>query len=84
MLTDSFCTEPKSTHNAIEKRYRMSINDRIVELRELLAGKDSKLSKSAVLRKAIEYIRYLVANNNKLKQENMALRLASNGSQGCS
>lgn len=73
--------EPRSSHNAIEKRYRMSINDRIVELRELLGGKDSKLSKSAVLRKAIEYIKYLISANNRLKQENLALRLAANGNQ---
>ena len=33
----------RSSHHSIEKRYRMSINDRIVELRELLAGKDSKV-----------------------------------------
>ena len=39
-----FNGEPRSSsHNAIEKRYRMSINDRIVELRELIAGKDSKV-----------------------------------------
>jgi len=35
--------EPKSAHNAIEKRYRLSINDRIIELRDLIAGKDSKV-----------------------------------------
>ena len=36
--------EGRSAHNAIEKRYRLSINDKIVELRELIAGKDSKVS----------------------------------------
>ena len=35
------------------------------------------MNKSAVLRKAIEYIKHLVAANNRLKQENMALRLAT-------
>lgn len=35
--------EGRSAHNAIEKRYRLSINDKIVELRELIAGKDSKV-----------------------------------------
>ena len=33
--------EKRTPHNAIEKRYRLSINDKIVELRELVAGKDS-------------------------------------------
>ena len=36
--------EGRSAHNAIEKRYRLSINDKIGELRELIAGKDSKVS----------------------------------------
>jgi Helix-loop-helix DNA-binding domain len=35
--------EGRSAHNAIEKRYRLSINDKIVELRELIAGRDSKV-----------------------------------------
>jgi len=35
--------EGRSAHNAIEKRYRLSINDKIGELRELIAGKDSKV-----------------------------------------
>jgi len=35
--------EGRSAHNAIEKRYRLSINDKIVQLRELIAGKDSKV-----------------------------------------
>ena len=37
--------EGRSAHNAIEKRYRLSINDKIVELRELIAGKDSKVGR---------------------------------------
>lgn len=35
--------EGRSAHNAIEKRYRLSINDKIVELRELIVGGDSKV-----------------------------------------
>jgi len=35
--------EKRTAHNAIEKRYRLSINDRIIEMRELIAGKDSKV-----------------------------------------
>lgn len=37
----------------------------------------SQLNKSAVLRKAIDYIRYLQQSNQKLKQENMALKMAA-------
>ena len=35
------------------------------------------MNKSAVLRKAIEYIKHMVAANHRLKQENMVLRLAA-------
>ena len=41
----------KPAHNAIEKRYRSSINDKIVELKNIVAGEDSKLNKSLILRK---------------------------------
>ena len=34
--------ERKSAHNVIEKRYRSSINDKIVELKDIVAGKDAK------------------------------------------
>lgn len=33
------------------------------------------MNKSAILRKAIDYIRYLQTSNVKLKQENMALKM---------
>jgi len=36
-----------------------------------------QLNKSAILRKAIDYIRYLQNSNTRLKQENAALRLAT-------
>jgi len=64
----------KSGHNAIEKRYRSSINDRIVELKTIVAGDDAKMNKSAILRKTIEYIRYLQGQNIKLKTENIQLK----------
>ncbi|KAM6905112.1 sterol regulatory element-binding protein 1 [Xenentodon cancila] len=69
--------EKRTAHNAIEKRYRSSINDKIVELKNLVAGTEAKLNKSAVLRKAIDYIRYLQQANQKLKQENVALKMAA-------
>ncbi len=33
----------KSSHNAIEKRYRSSINERILELKEMVADNDEKV-----------------------------------------
>lgn len=41
-----------------------------------------QLNKSAILKKAIDYIKFLVNTNNRLKQENMALKLAA--SKHCS
>lgn len=35
--------EKRTTHNIIEKRYRSSINDKIVELRDLVMGNDAKV-----------------------------------------
>lgn len=69
--------EKRTAHNAIEKRYRSSINDKILELKDIVAGTEAKLNKSAVLRKAIDYIRYLQQSNQKLKQENMALKMTA-------
>ena len=37
----------------------------------------SQMNKSAVLRKAIEYIRHLKSQNEKLKKENLILKLAA-------
>ncbi|XP_077019488.1 sterol regulatory element-binding protein 1 isoform X4 [Tamandua tetradactyla] len=73
--------EKRTAHNAIEKRYRSSINDRIVELKDLVAGTEAKLNKSAVLRKAIDCIRFLQHSNQKLKQENLSLRAAASKSK---
>lgn len=36
--------ERRTTHNIIEKRYRSSINDKILELRDLVMGSDAKVS----------------------------------------
>ncbi|XP_071617258.1 sterol regulatory element-binding protein 1 isoform X2 [Heliangelus exortis] len=73
--------EKRTAHNAIEKRYRSSINDKIVELKDLVVGTEAKLNKSAILRKAIEYIRFLQQSNQKLKQENLTLKMAMQKNQ---
>ncbi|XP_072568129.1 sterol regulatory element-binding protein 2-like [Paramormyrops kingsleyae] len=73
--------ERKTTHNIIEKRYRSSINDKIVELRDLVMGNDAKMHKSGVLRKSIDYIKYLQQVNRKLRQENMTLKMAKQKSK---
>ncbi|XP_026852166.1 sterol regulatory element-binding protein 2 isoform X1 [Electrophorus electricus] len=67
--------ERRTTHNIIEKRYRSSINDKILELRDLVMGNDAKMHKSGVLRKAIDYIKYLQQVNHKLRQENLELKM---------
>lgn len=69
--------ERRTTHNIIEKRYRSSINDKILELRDLVLGNDAKMHKSGVLRKAIDYIKYLQQVNHKLRQENLTLKMAN-------
>ncbi|EDS31906.1 sterol regulatory element-binding protein 1 [Culex quinquefasciatus] len=68
----------RSAHNAIERRYRTSINSCIVELKNMLVGVDAKLNKSAILRKALDHIRHLQKENNSLKQENMYLKAKMN------
>lgn len=76
--------ERRTAHNAIERRYRSSINDKIVELKNIVAGNEAKLNKSAVLRKAIEHILNLEQLNRKLEEENTALRsntFSGNGNQ---
>ncbi|XP_064179958.1 sterol regulatory element-binding protein 2-like isoform X2 [Anguilla rostrata] len=74
--------ESRSTHNVIEKRYRSSINDKIMELRDLVMGNDTKMQKSGVLRKAIDYIKYMQQVNQRLRQENLALKVAGRKNKG--
>ncbi|KAI8118489.1 Sterol regulatory element-binding protein 2 [Lucilia cuprina] len=59
----------RSAHNAIERRYRTSINDKITELKNLVVGEAAKLNKSAVLRKSVDKIRDLQRQNYELKME---------------
>ena len=49
---------------------RCSINDKIAELRDLVASEEAKTNKSAVLRKAIDHIRHLQRENARLRSEN--------------
>lgn len=64
----------RSTHNAIERRYRTSINDKIVELKNMLVGDSGKLNKSAILKRSIEKINDLESENYQLKLQNARLR----------
>ncbi|XP_055841796.1 sterol regulatory element-binding protein 1 [Episyrphus balteatus] len=72
----------RSAHNAIERRYRTSINDKINELKDMVVGESAKLNKSAVLRKAVDKIRDLQRNNYELKSEVQRLQRALNARDG--
>lgn len=39
----------RSAHNAIERRYRTSINDKIIELKDMVVGPDSKVPEIIIL-----------------------------------
>nr|QRN68017.1 sterol-regulatory element-binding protein [Portunus trituberculatus] len=67
--------EKRNSHNAIEKRYRCSINDKIIELKNLVAGEEAKLHKSQILKKAIDHIHNLRGQNRRLRAELNAYRM---------
>ena len=48
MMKSGGKTEKRSAHNAIERRYRTSINDKIVELKNLVVGPDTKVIRFGV------------------------------------
>lgn len=52
--------ERRTTHNIIEKRYRSSINDKIVELRNLVMGNDAKVGVFFILNFSCFWSDYLV------------------------
>jgi Helix-loop-helix DNA-binding domain len=54
-------TEKRTAHNAIEKRYRLSINDRIIELRNLISGPDSKVSSFNSLLNSVTFQHTVIA-----------------------
>lgn len=74
----------RSAHNAIERRYRTSINDKITELKNMVVGESAKLNKSAVLRKSVDKIKDLQRQNYELKMEVQRLQrelMARDGSK---
>lgn len=38
--------EKRTNHNAVERKYRYSINDKIMELKDMLVPKDTKVNKT--------------------------------------
>lgn len=72
----------RSAHNAIERRYRTSINDKIIELKNMIVGESAKLNKSAILKKSVEKIKDLQKENHDLKSENKRLKKELIGLRG--
>eukprot|EP01135_Chromosphaera_perkinsii_P000893 Nk52_evm56s152 gene=Nk52_evmTU56s152 len=61
----------KDNHNAIERKRRYNINDRITELGTLLPSnvQEAKPCKGSILKKSVDYIRYLQNLNDKMQEE---------------
>ncbi|KAI9312691.1 Myc-type, basic helix-loop-helix domain-containing protein, partial [Dichotomocladium elegans] len=50
----------RESHNAVERRRRDTINDRIAELATLLPDRDAvKMNKGVILKKSVDHIRFL-------------------------
>jgi hypothetical protein len=84
----------RESHNAVERRRRDNINERIFELSTLLPERDaSKNNKGTILRKSVDHIRLLHEKVNQYQQrvqelENMLdmyrIRWGDNSSNGSS
>eukprot|EP00126_Sphaerothecum_destruens_P008380 Sdes_comp20189_c0_seq1m13467 len=61
----------KDNHNAIERKRRYNINDRISELGTLLPSsiQESKPCKGSILKRSVDYIKYLQQLNDKMQEE---------------
>lgn len=77
---------PKVSHNIIEKRYRLNLNEKILYLRDVVpilkAEADSgnnKQAKGRIISGATDYIKELEARNAKLVQENTRLTAKLHG-----
>lgn len=81
---------PRLPHNEVERKYRESLNLGFEKLRATVptlpkydsgaASVAQKQSKAAVLGAAIEYIKYLEGENEKLVEENKQLKMNANPS----
>lgn len=52
--------ERRTTHNIIEKRYRSSINDKIIELKDLVMGTDAKVGAKQMVFRALPSPLYML------------------------
>jgi hypothetical protein len=66
----------RESHNAVERRRRDNINDRITELATLLPDRDAvKSNKGSILRKSVDHIRLL---HDKLRQHQQRIQELEN------
>lgn len=80
----------KMQHNAVERKYRNSINSRLEELKALLPTRvgdratavSQKMNKASILAKAIEHITKLCEDKKALEAENQLLRSKLSAANG--